>query len=152
MSGTSADGVDASVIQSNGDTEYKVILEKYFKYSQNIYENIHNFKEKINNSKDLGNFSKTIQSIEKEITLFHADVVNQIIKEVQSNIDFLGFHGQTIFHNAKEKISKQLGDGKLLSKLTNKTVIYDFRQNDLKNGGQGAPLTPIFHKLLKKKI
>ena len=89
MSGTSADGVDASVIQSNGDTEYKVILEKYFKYSQNIYENIHNFKEKINNSKDLGNFSKTIQSIEKEITLFHADVVNQIIKEVQSNIDFL---------------------------------------------------------------
>ena len=152
MSGTSADGVDASVIQSNGDTEYKVILEKYFKYSQNIYENIHDFKEKINNSKDLGNFSKIIQSIEKEITLFHVDVVNQIIKEVQSNIDFLGFHGQTIFHNAKEKISKQLGDGKLLSKLTNKTVIYDFRQNDLKNGGQGAPLTPIFHKLLKKKF
>ena len=37
MSGTSADGVDASIIQSNGDTEYKVILEKYFKYSQNIY-------------------------------------------------------------------------------------------------------------------
>ena len=41
MSGTSADGVDASIIQSDGDTEYKVILEKYFKYGQNIYENIH---------------------------------------------------------------------------------------------------------------
>ena len=86
MSGTSADGVDASVIQSKGDTEYKVILEKYFKYSQNIYENIHDFKEKINNSKDLGNFSKTIQSIEKEITLFHVDVVNQIIKDDFNNI------------------------------------------------------------------
>ena len=46
MSGTSADGVDASIIQSDGDTEYKVILEKYFKYGQNIYENIHNLKEK----------------------------------------------------------------------------------------------------------
>ena len=40
MSGTSADGVDASIIQSDGDTEYKVILDKYFKYTQNIYNNI----------------------------------------------------------------------------------------------------------------
>ena len=62
--------------------------------------------------------------------------------------DIIGFHGQTIFHNPKEKLSVQLGDGKLLSQLTKKTVVYNFRQNDLKNGGQGAPLTPIFHQLL----
>ena len=152
MSGTSADGVDASIIQSNGDTEYEVILDKYFKYSQSIYQNIHNLKEEINNSKDLKNLSEKIQPLEKEITLFHAKVVNEIIENSKTNIDFLGFHGQTIFHNAKEKISKQLGDGRLLSKLTKKSVIYDFRQNDLKNGGHGAPLTPIFHKLLKKKF
>ncbi len=152
MSGTSADGVDASIIQSNGDTEYEVILDKYFKYSQSIYQNIHNLKEEINNSKDLENLSEKIQPLEKEITLFHAKVVNEIIENSKTSIDFLGFHGQTIFHNAKEKISKQLGDGKLLSKLTKKSVIYDFRQNDLKNGGHGAPLTPIFHKLLKKKF
>ena len=152
MSGTSADGVDASIIQSDGDTKYEVILDKYFKYSQTIYENIHNLKDEINDSRDLKNLSKKIQSLEKEITLFHVNVVNEIIKESKSNIDFVGFHGQTIFHNAKEKISKQLGDGKLLSKLTKKTIINDFRQNDLKNGGHGAPLTPIFHKLLKRKF
>jgi len=152
MSGTSADGVDASIIQSDGDTEFEVILDKYFKYSQNIYKNIHNLKDEINDSKDLKSLSKKIQPLEKEITLFHANAVNEIIKESKSDIDFVGFHGQTIFHNAREKISKQLGDGKLLSKLTKKTVIYDFRQNDLKNGGHGAPLTPIFHKLLKTKF
>ena len=152
MSGTSADGVDASIIQSNGDTEYKVILDKYFKYNQNIYESIHNLKDKINDSKDLSNLTKKILHLEKEITLFHVDAVNEIIKQCKSNVDIVGFHGQTIFHNAKEKISKQLGDGKLLSKLTKKTVIYDFRQNDLINGGHGAPLTPIFHKLLKTKF
>ena len=152
MSGTSADGVDASIIQSNGDTEYEVILDKYFKYSQSIYQNIHNLKEEINNSEDLKNLSEKIQPLEKEITLFHVKVVNEIIENSKTNIDFLGFHGQTIFHNAKQKISKQLGDGKLLSKLTRKSVIYDFRQNDLKSGGHGAPLTPIFHKLLKKKF
>jgi len=152
MSGTSADGVDASIIQSNGDNEYEVILDKYFKYTQSIYQNIHNLKEEINYSKDLKILSKKIQPLEKEITLFHAEVVDKIIQNSKLNIDFIGFHGQTIFHNAKEKISKQLGDGKLLSKLTKKSVIYDFRQNDLKNGGQGAPLTPIFHKLLKNKF
>ena len=152
MSGTSADGVDASIIQSNGDTEYRVILDKYFKYNQNIYKNIHSLKEKINDSNDLRKLINKILRLEKEITLFHAEVVKKIIKEYKSHVDIIGFHGQTIFHNAKEKITKQLGDGKLLSKLAQKTVIYDFRQNDLVNGGHGAPLTPIFHKLLKKKF
>ena len=150
MSGTSADGVDASIIQSDGDTEYKVILDKYFKYDQNIYENIHNLKEKVNDKEDLKNLSKSIKALEKEITLFHAKAVKEVIKKYKTYIDFIGFHGQTIFHNAKEKISHQLGDGKLLSDLTKKTVVYNFRQNDLKNGGHGAPLTPIFHNLLKK--
>ena len=152
MSGTSADGVDASIIQSNGDTEYEVILDKYFRYTQNIYRNIHNLKEEIKDSKDLINLSKKIEPLEKEITLFHARVVNEIINKFKPKIDFIGFHGQTIFHNAKEKISRQLGDGELLSKSTKKTVVFDFRQNDLKNGGHGAPLTPIFHKLLKRKF
>ena len=150
MSGTSADGVDASVIQSDGGAKYEVILDKYFQYDQNIYQSIHSLKEKINDSKDLKNLSKEIQPIEKEITLFHAKVVNEIIASSKTSIDFLGFHGQTIFHNAKEKISKQLGEGKLLSKLTDKPVIYNFRQNDLKNGGQGAPLAPVFHSIFVK--
>jgi len=154
MSGTSGDGVDASIIQSDGDTKYEVILDKYYKYSEDIYENIHSIKEKINTSKDLKNLSEEINSLEKKITIFHAKSVNEIIKEFKSSIDLVGFHGQTIYHNFKEKISKQLGDGKLLSELTKKTIVYDFRQNDLKNGGGGAPLTPIFHKLIvnQKKV
>jgi len=148
MSGTSGDGVDASIIRSDGKTKYKVILDKYFKYNQDVYKNIHNLKDKINNSKDLENLSKELESLEKDITLFHVKAVDEVIKESKLNIDFVGFHGQTIFHSAKEKISKQLGDGELLSRLTKKTVVYNFRENDLRNGGGGAPLAPIFHKLI----
>ena len=148
MSGTSADGVDASIINSDGDKEYVVILNKYFKYNQKTYENIHSLKGKINSSKDLKIFSKEIMSLEKEITLFHANVVDEIIQESKSNVDFIGFHGQTIFHNSKERISKQLGDGKILSQLTKKIIVCNFRENDLNNGGEGAPLAPIFHKLI----
>tara|TARA_B100001996_G_scaffold359022_1_gene323975 strand:- start:257 stop:1336 length:1080 start_codon:yes stop_codon:yes gene_type:complete len=146
MSGTSGDGVDASVIKSDGKTKYKLIVDKYLKYSQEISDDIYNLREKVNNSKDLEKTSKELEFLEKKITLFHAQVAENIIKETK--VDIVGFHGQTIFHNSKEKISKQLGDGKLLSILLKKNIIYKFRQNDLENNGEGAPLTPIFHKLI----
>ena len=152
MSGTSMDGVDASIIQSDGETKYKVIIDQYFEYPQSIYNDLTKLRDKIKSSKDLKKFSKEIKNVEKEITLFHAKAVNKILQKTKVNVDFIGFHGQTIYHNAKEKISKQLGDGKLLSKLTKKTVVYNLRENDLKNGGEGAPLTPIFHKMLAKKF
>ena len=148
MSGTSIDGVDASIIQSDGKAQYKTILDKYFEYPKDIYEDLTKLKDKIKSAKDLKRFEKQTKSIEKKITLFHGKAINKILKKSKVNVDFIGFHGQTIFHNGKKKISKQLGDGNLLSKLTKKTVVYNFRQNDLKNGGEGAPLTPIFHKLL----
>ena len=151
MSGTSMDGVDASIIQSDGKTKYKVILDKYFEYPKDIFKDLTTLRDKIKSSKDLKRFEKQTKSIEKEITLFHAKAVSKIIKKSKLNVDFIGFHGQTIFHNAEEQISRQLGDGKLLSKLTKKKVVCNFRQNDLKNGGQGAPLTPIFHSILVKQ-
>tara|TARA_Y100000590_G_scaffold341787_1_gene390051 strand:- start:224 stop:1348 length:1125 start_codon:yes stop_codon:yes gene_type:complete len=152
MSGTSMDGVDASIIRSDGKSKYKAILDNYFEYPKNIYKNLTKLRDKISNSRDLKKYRKQIKFVEKEITIFHAKVVIQILKKTKLSVDFIGFHGQTIFHNAEEQITKQLGDGKLLSKLTKKTVVYDFRQNDLKNRGQGAPLTPVFHKLLAKKL
>jgi len=146
MSGTSGDGVDASVIQSDGETRYKVIKDKYFEYNKEIYQNIHDLKEKIHKIKDLKKFKKEILFLEKEITLFHARAVQEISEN--QKIDIVGFHGQTIYHNSNEKISNQLGDGKLLSQLTKKDIVYNFRQNDIKNNGEGAPLSPIFHQLL----
>ena len=152
MSGTSMDGVDASIIKSDGKSVYKGILDRYYEYPKNIFKNLTNLRDKIKSSKDLKKHQNQLKSAEKEITIFHAKAVNEILKKTKENVEFLGFHGQTIFHNAEEKITKQLGDGKLLSRLTKKKVIYDFRQNDLRNGGQGAPLTPIFHKMLLKKL
>jgi len=152
MSGTSMDGVDASIIRTDGKSKYKAILDKYFEYPSSIYRNLTKLRDKIRSSKDLIKHQKQIQTVEKEITIFHAKAVNEILAKKLIKVDFIGFHGQTIFHNADEKISRQLGDGKLLSKLTKKTVVYDFRQNDLKKGGQGAPLAPKFHQVLAKKF
>ena len=146
MSGTSGDGVDASIIKSDGETKYEVIKDKYFQYDKEIQQNIHNLKEKIHKIEDLKKNSKDLMELERKITLFHAKVIVEISNN--QTVDIVGFHGQTIYHNAQEKISNQLGDGQLLSQLTKKDIVYNFRKHDIENGGEGAPLTPIFHQLL----
>jgi anhydro-N-acetylmuramic acid kinase len=148
MSGTSMDGVDASIIKSNGEDKYEVVFNQYFKYDMQINEELVDIRDKIKSSKDLEVNSIALADIEKKITLFHASACKKVINDNQINLDLIGFHGQTIFHNANEKISKQLGDAKLLSGLLKKKVVYNFRENDMHNGGQGAPLAPIFHQLL----
>jgi len=155
MSGTSMDGVDASIVCSSDGKNYISTgnENQYFEYDKYLYQRLTNLRDKITSSKDLEKYCQELKSIEKEITLFHAKVANVMIKATPEwEPDIIGLHGQTIFHNSDEKLSVQLGDGKLLSQLTKKTVIYEFRNNDLKNGGQGAPLTPIFHQHLVRKI
>jgi len=89
-----------------------------------------------------------LSDLERALTIFHAEKISKIVLKNGIKIDLIGFHGQTIFHNPQIKITKQLGDGNLLSQLLKKPVIYDFRQADIDNNGQGAPLTPIYHRLL----
>ncbi len=150
MSGTSGDGVDTSIINSNGIDTLNIKYNRFDPYPINLSKKIHRIKESISNMQDLLRYSSEIEELEIEITDFHADIANKTSKEF--NYDLIGFHGHTIYHNADEKISKQIGKGVNLSKLTNKTVVYDFRQNDIKNGGEGAPLTPIYHLTLIKAL
>ena len=145
MSGTSGDGVDASLIKTNGLDEYKVLADKYFEYDSNIYKDIHTLKEKIHKISHLEEFDSELNDLERKITIFHAEIIKDLKIDDET---IVGFHGQTIYHNFKEKISRQLGNGKLLSQLTKKKIVYDFRSNDILNGGQGAPLAPVFHHLI----
>ena len=152
MSGTSLDGVDVSIIESDGNKEFSSILDRYFKYDKELVQKILILREKITDSEQLNKYLYEIKDLEREITLFHAEAIKETLGMTKSSVDLIGFHGQTIFHDPEKKITKQLGDGKLLSQLTKKNIVYNFRQNDLENGGQGAPLTPIFHNVLANKI
>ena len=152
MSGTSMDGVDVSLIRSDGLDQFVNILDEYYEYDTNLHDQLVDLRNVIFNIKDLETYSQKLNELEREITLFHSKIVNEISLKYKGEVNFVGFHGQTIFHNPEIKISRQLGDGELMSQLIKKHVVYDFRQEDLKNNGQGAPLAPIFHNLLSKKI
>ena len=152
MSGTSMDGIDLSIIKSDGFDEYTTVIDQYFKYNNDIYENLISLRDRVSNLADLTKYKSDLDELERKISIFNAETVNNVLSKNNLNVDLIGFHGQTIYHNAKEKVSIQLGDGNLLSQLTKKKVVFNFRKNDLANGGQGAPLTPIFHQLLEKKF
>jgi len=152
MSGTSMDGVDLSVIKSDGNDQFSSIYNTYKEFDDGLYRQLISLRDKISNFKDLKTHSKEINDVEKKFTLFNSHLINEVIGDINEDIDLIGFHGQTVFHDPKIQISKQLGDGRLLSSLFKKIVINNFRQNDLNHGGQGAPLTPIFHSLISKII
>lgn len=152
MSGTSMDGVDISIIKSDGYQEFSCIFNSYYEYDNDFYDNLTFLRDKILNLDDLKKYSRELNDLEKKFTIFNGKIIKEIVEKKSQKIDLIGFHGQTIFHSPSEKISKQLGDAKLLSQLTKKIIVNNFRQNDLLNGGQGAPLTPIFHQLISKII
>ena len=152
MSGTSMDGVDLSLIKTDGHSQFHSILDNYYEFDEKLRFKIVKLREKINILEDLNINIEEINTLEREFTLFHANIINDILINFGDEIDLIGFHGQTIFHNPEVKISKQIGDGNLLSQLTKKIIINNFRDEDLINGGQGAPLTPIFHKLISEII
>ena len=152
MSGTSMDGLDLSLIKSDGKTEFMSILNDYFEFDGQLKSSLIDLRSKLLSLKDLEKYGKEINSIEREYTLFVVRTLGKVFENYKDQIDFIGFHGQTIYHNSDEKISKQIGNGKILSQMTKKIVVNNFRNGDLNNGGQGAPLTPIFHKLISQTM
>ena len=79
MSGTSMDGVDASIIRSNGENEYESIFDEYFEYEEGLYKDLVSLRNKINTVNDIIINSKLINDVERKITLFHGKICNKII-------------------------------------------------------------------------
>lgn len=149
MSGTSMDGIDLALIESDGKN---VINRKKFVYLP--YEK--SLRNKL--SQLIYETPKTldIKIIENELTSLHADFVNDFLREnhlTHSEIDLISFHGHTIAHAPEQKVTWQIGNAHLLAKKTKIDVVADFRSRDVAFGGQGAPLVPIYHfYLLKDKV
>ena len=152
MSGTSLDGVDASLIRSDGEKNIEIIGNLYIEYDPELKKSISLLSNKIYSEDDLKNNFELYKKIERDLTIKHSEIAFKINKKFNVKANIIGFHGQTILHKPKEKMSIQIGDGQLLSQLLNTDVVYKFRKNDIDNGGEGAPLTPIYHHNLKKKL
>lgn len=148
MSGTSLDGIDAALIESDGEhvtaigPAITVPYEPTFRAA--IYATLGERAD-----------AETIAQVETEITRRHGEAVMHLMAasgmEAQ-DIAVIGFHGQTIAHRPQDRYTRQLGDGALLAKTTNIPVVFDLRSADVQAGGQGAPLVPVFHQALAEGL
>ncbi len=138
MSGTSLDGIDVAVMRTDGERSMRHLYAKTFEYDAETRDLIRQC---------IGLRDETdprIARAEELLTRAHAEACREALLLHPETL-IIGFHGQTIWHAPEEGRTRQLGDAPLLADLTQRTVIYNFRQDDMDNGGQGAPLLPLYH-------
>ncbi len=145
MSGTSMDGIDVALIKTNGENVERINQSIIYPYKKKTMKLL---KKIIYNFEDLSKNKDLLKTLEYLITYDHFKAYKFFINKYKVQPHVIGFHGQTIFHNPLKKISIQLGNGHLLAELCKKQVIYNFRKEDIIQGGQGAPIAPIYHKLI----
>ena len=139
MSGTSLDGVDASIILSDGEKKLDIIDNYYEKYDNNFKFSLKDFINRTTSPEYIKNKKDLYRKLENQSTTNHAKVSKEIInKNKDIRIDFVGFHGQTIHHKPNKGISIQMGDPNLLSQLLKKKIYFNFADVNSVDGGEAG--------------
>jgi len=142
MSGTSADGVDAALLYTNGRDIAEGGASLFVPYGDQLRADI------LGLMRGEGDAEK----IARTLTDVHVEAVRQLERETNIAAALVGFHGQTILHKPEAGITQQIGDADYLAQQTDIPVVFDFRTNDVQHGGQGAPLVPLFHAALSAEL
>lgn len=144
MSGTSLDGVDASLIETDGEDQIEYIQDLHIPYPASFQAEL----------KTLLQRQAEWFETERILTDYHVEATQKLLQRAgisAKDVRVLGFHGQTIFHSPERGITWQIGNPHSLAVKTGIDVVSDFRRRDIALGGQGAPLIPVFHRCLTRR-
>ncbi len=151
MSGTSMDGVDVALIETDGESIQSFGPAAAFPYDPTERQLLREAMESARGISRRDDRSGVLAIAESMLTAKHAESVQSFASANQinlTNVDVVGFHGQTVVHRPERGFTVQLGDGAGLSSALGVPVVFDFRADDMDHGGQGAPLVPIYHRAL----
>lgn len=143
MSGTSIDGIDAALVETDGHGFVRPLGFLGKPYDREFRE-----KLRLHLGNSQGTADPKVAEFERELTEKHAEIALELMKKSGVKPDLIGFHGQTLYHRPEDHVTIQIGDGALLAKLTGVDVVNDFRTADVRAGGNGAPLVPLYHRAL----
>lgn len=141
MSGTSMDGVDAALVETDGEGHVRRLAFHHAPYDQG-------FRARLRAT--LGG-AGDVPAVAEELTDLHAEAVQALLVGAgvrPGDVALVGFHGQTILHRPERRLTWQIGDPERLAVRVGIDVVFDLRLADVAAGGQGAPLVPIFHRAL----
>ncbi len=155
MSGTSMDGIDLALIRTDGEQIVERLASGSMNYSDafraRLKQGLIDAREIVQREERKG----SLRQLEHDLTLLHAVAVQDFLFAnglKPDDVDVIGFHGQTVLHRPDEALTVQIGDGALLARETGIDVVYDMRAQDMRHGGQGAPLIPAYHAALAHNL
>lgn len=155
MSGTSMDGIDVALIETDGFDVVNPVASHAVSYRVDERDLIASAIEAARTLTDRLARPKPLAQAEHMITERHTEAVLELLaREGLSarDVDVIGFHGQTVLHRPEIGLTMQLGMGQALANATSIDVVYDLRALDMSAGGEGAPLAPVFHKALAQHV
>jgi anhydro-N-acetylmuramic acid kinase len=148
MSGTSVDGVDVALIETDGEQVRSFGSVLTVPYADDV-------RRQIRAAFGAEQPSEATVAAEQAVTEAHVEAVRRWSREsgvALATLDVVGFHGQTITHRPDRRFTWQIGGGAALARATGVKVVSDLRIADVKAGGQGAPLVPIYHAALAHEL
>jgi len=155
MSGTSLDGVDVAMIETDGRQVKAFGPSGYRPYTEVERRLLRQALAEAVHLREREARPGILMDAERVVTLAHAEAVASFTAQnriTAQDIDIVGFHGQTVLHRPAEKITVQIGDAAALAKAIHIPVMHDFRAADVAAGGQGAPLVPVYHRALTQSL
>ncbi|MCS6921816.1 MAG: anhydro-N-acetylmuramic acid kinase [Elioraea sp.] len=148
MSGTSLDGVDAALVETDGRRIDRLGPALTLAYDDSLRRRL---RALLDRAPSLGRDDPDLHSVERALTERHGEAVSVLLDRAgleAADVTAIGFHGQTILHRPEARLTWQIGDAARLAEATGIAVVHDFRAADVAAGGQGAPLVPLFHAAL----
>ena len=155
MSGTSYDGVDVALIETDGEEIGSLGPTGYRPYSDQERDLLRRAIAVATNLGDRTERPKILAQVEELVTDMHAEAVEAFLAAngmAASAVGVVGFHGQTVLHRPDRGLTVQIGNGPALAARLGIPVVYDFRAADVAAGGQGAPVVPVFHRALVRQL
>lgn len=143
MSGTSGDGVDAAMLDTDGENRVEFVGGLTIPYGDDLQTWL------LEASQHDVPIVELLR-LEREITECHVEAVRRLIANHPSSekVEVIGFHGHTVRHVSGEALTLQIGNPWLLRSALDIPVVSDFRRHDMAVGGQGAPLAAMFHRAI----
>lgn len=138
MSGTSLDGVDAALVETDGERIGALGPSLTVAFEPPLRARL---RDLLDRAPDLAADDPEVERLGRVLAERYADAV----RALGVGFDLVGMHGQTILHRPDEGRTWQIGDAAHLADLLDCEVVHDFRSDDVRAGGQGAPLVPLFH-------
>ncbi len=150
ISGTSMDGIDVAVVDTDGDRQVQAGAGQTYPYPQALRDKLLRLIAEAERAQ-----TEPLEDLEAEVTEAHMGAVRTFMQDhriAPGSVGLVGLHGQTVYHRPEARFTRQLGYGERVARGLGIDTVARFRHADVASGGEGAPFAPLYHRALATNL